>query len=188
VVRGAAEIAGVAVFLLPVNVLAASILVSPPRPSERHLDMSITIFDEITFWHWLIAGVILIALEMAVPGVVFMWIGIAAIITGVVSWASPDLAMEWLLIIFAVLSVLSVVLGRTYLKRNPLQSDHPKLNRRGEQYVGRHFTLSEPIVGGFGKIKVDDSTWKVSGEDMAVGAKVEVVAVDGVVLKVEARD
>lgn len=150
--------------------------------------MPITIFDEITFWHWLIAGVILIALEMAVPGVVFMWIGIAAIITGIVAWASPDLAMEWLLIIFAVLSVLSVVLGRTYLKRNPLQSDHPKLNRRGEQYVGRHFTLSEPIVGGFGKIKVDDSTWKVSGDDMSVGAKVEVVAVNGVVLKVEARD
>ena len=176
-------IAGAAVFLLP-----ASVLVSPPRPSERHLDMPITIFDEITFWHWLIAGVILIALEMAVPGVVFMWIGIAAIITGIVAWVSPDLAMEWLLIIFAVLSVLSVVLGRTYLKRNPLQSDHPKLNRRGEQYVGRHFTLSEPIVGGFGKIKVDDSTWKVSGDDMPVGAKVEVVAVNGVVLKVEARD
>ncbi|HEY9080071.1 NfeD family protein [Magnetovibrio sp.] len=150
--------------------------------------MSVTFFDEITFWHWLIAGVILIALEMAVPGVVFMWIGIAAIITGGVAWASPDLAFEWLLIIFAVLSVLSVVLGRTYLKRHPLQSDHPKLNRRGEQYVGRHFTLSEPIVGGFGKIKVDDSTWKVAGEDMPQGAKVEVVAVDGVVLKVEARD
>jgi len=179
----AAVIAGAAVFPL-----LASVLISPPKPTERQLDMPMTIFDEITFWHWLIAGVILIALEMAAPGVVFMWVGIAAILTGVVAWASPDLAMEWLLIIFAVLSVLSVVLGRAYLKRNPLKSDHPKLNRRGEQYVGRHFTLSEPIVGGFGKIKVDDSTWKVAGDDMPVGAKVEVIAVNGVVLKVEARD
>jgi len=109
------------------------VLISPPKPTERQLDMPMTIFDDITFWHWLIAGVILIALEMAAPGVVFMWVGIAAILTGVVAWASPDLAMEWLLIIFAALSVLSVVLGRAYLKRNPLVSDHPKLNRRGEQ-------------------------------------------------------
>jgi len=171
------------VFLLP-----ASILISPPRTTERHLDMSLTIFDEITFWHWLIAGVVLIAFEMAVPGVVFMWIGIASILTGIVAWAAPELSMEWLLILFAVLSVLSVIAGRTYLKQNPLQSDHPTLNRRGEQYVGRHFTLSEPIVGGFGKIKVDDSTWKVSGADMPESAKVEVVAVEGTVLKVKAQD
>jgi len=175
-------IAGVAVFLLP-----ASVLVSPPHPTERQLDMTVPIFDEITFWHWLIAGVILIALEMVVPGVVFMWVGIAALITGVLAWAAPGLSMEWLLIVFAALSVISVVLGRIYLKRNPLQSDHPTLNRRGEQYVGRHFTLSEPIVGGFGKIKVDDTTWKVAGEDMAKDAKVHVVAVEGTVLKVKAE-
>ncbi|MBL4614040.1 MAG: NfeD family protein [Magnetovibrio sp.] len=150
--------------------------------------MPLTIFDEITFWHWLIAGVILIAFEMVVPGVVFMWLGIAAILTGMVAWISPELAMEWLLIIFAVLSVVSVVAGRTYLKRNPLKTDHATLNRRGEQYIGRHFTLCEPIVVGFGKIKVDDTTWKVMGDDMPEGAKVEVVAVQGVVLKVEGRD
>lgn len=150
--------------------------------------MPIAVFDDITFWHWLIAGVILIAFEMFAPGVVFMWVGIAAMITGVVAWLSPELSLEWLLIIFAVLSVVSVVSGRAYLKRNPLKSDHPTLNRRGEQYVGRHFTLSEPIVSGFGKIKVDDSTWKISGQDMPAGTNIEVVAVKGVVLKVEARD
>lgn len=145
-------------------------------------------FDEITFWHWLIVGVILIGFEIFVPGVVFMWVGIAAVLTGIVAWLSPELAMEWLLIIFAALSVISVVLGRMYLKRNPVKTDHPTLNRRGEQYVGRVFTLSEPIVGGFGKIKVDDSTWKVSGDDMPEGVKVEVTAVYGTVLQVQARD
>ena len=145
------------------------------------------IFDEITFWHWLIAGVVLIALEMVAPGVVFMWVGIAAIITGGVAWAWPGLSMEWLLILFAALSVVSVVLGRAYLKQNPLESDHPTLNRRGEQYIGRHFTLSEPIVGGFGKIKVDDTTWKVAGDDMPKDVKVQVIAVEGTVLKVKAE-
>jgi len=45
--------------------------------------------------------------------------------------------------------------------------------------------LKEPIVNGAGKIKVDDTTWKISGTDMAAGDKVRVVGVDGVVLKVE---
>ncbi|MEG3619083.1 NfeD family protein [Magnetovibrio sp. PR-2] len=145
------------------------------------------VFDEVTFWHWLIAGVVLLILEMFAPGVVFMWLGLAALLTGVVSWLSPDMAMEWQLIVFAVLSVISVVAGRMYLKKRPLQTDHPTLNQRGQQYVGRHFTLEEPIEGGFGKIKVDDSTWKVAGDDMAAGTKVEVVAAEGVILKVESR-
>jgi len=176
---------GGVVFLLPVSILKVP---TSPHPTEEQLSMTISFFDEITFWHWLIAGVILIAFEMVAPGVVFMWVGIAAILTGVIAWASPQLSFEWLLIIFAVLSVVSVVSGRRYLKGNPLKTDHPTLNRRGEQYVGRRFILSEPIVSGFGKIKVDDSTWKVSGPDMPEGARVEVVAVDGVVLKIEARD
>ncbi len=147
--------------------------------------MPINVFDEVTFWHWLIAGVILMMLEMFVPGVVFMWLGIAALITGIVSWLSPDMALEWQIIIFAVLSVISVISGRMYLKRRPLKTDHPTLNRRGEQYIGRHFTLDEPIEGGFGKIKVDDSTWKISGDDMPAGTKIEVIAAEGVILKVK---
>jgi membrane protein implicated in regulation of membrane protease activity len=59
------------------------------------------------------------------------------------------------------------------------------LNRRAEQYVGRVFTLSEPIVNGTGKIRVDDSSWKVSGADCDANTKVKVISVDGTVLKVE---
>lgn len=65
-------------------------------------------------------------------------------------------------------------------------TDVPALNRRGEQYIGRVFTLTEPIVNGVGKVKVDDTTWKVNGDDMEAGAKVRVVAIDGTVFKVEA--
>ena len=51
--------------------------------------------------------------------------------------------------------------------------------------MGRTFTLDEPIVNGLGKVRVDDSTWKISGEDCAAGSKVRVVDVDGVVFRVE---
>lgn len=168
--------------------LAATVINPNAAPKETDMFFSGSFVDDITFWHWLIAGVILIVLEMFAPGVVFMWVGIAAMITGVVAWAAPGLSLEWLMIIFAALSVISIVSGRAYMKRRPNETDHPTLSNRGEKYVGRQFTLSEPIVGGYGKIKVDDTTWKVAGDDMPEGAKVEVVAVDGTVFKVEARD
>ena len=141
-----------------------------------------------SFWHWLILGVLLIVLEIFAPGVVFLWIGIAALLTGVVAWLAPDLAVQWQVIMFAVLSVASVLGGRAWVKGHSSPSDHPTLNRRGEQYVGRRFMLSEAINGGFGKIKVDDSTWKVTGEDLPAGTPVEVTGVDGTVFKVERRD
>jgi len=84
-----------------------------------------------------------------------------------------------------VLSVVTLVVYKQYQKSHPVTTDQPKLNRRGEQYVGRVFTLDEPIVNGVGKVKVDDSTWKVSGEDMSAGTKVRVADVDGTTFIVE---
>ena len=72
-----------------------------------------------------------------------------------------------------------------WLKRHPTETDQPRLNRRGEQYLGRVFTLEHPVVNGLGKIRVDDSTWKISGPDCSEGTQVRVVGVDGVVLRVE---
>lgn len=149
--------------------------------------MPMELLHTFTFWHWLILGVLLIVLEIFAPGVVFLWVGVAAIITGGIAWTSPDMAVQWQVIIFAALAVASVLTGRKWMKTHPVQTDHPMLNRRGEQYIGRHFTLSDAIDSGFGKIKVDDSIWKVSGEDMPAGTSVEVTGVDGTVLKVERR-
>jgi membrane protein implicated in regulation of membrane protease activity len=62
------------------------------------------------------------------------------------------------------------------------------LNRRGQQYTGRIFTLDHPIVNGVGKIDVDDSTWRVKGPDLEAGTRVRVVGVDGVVFVVESAE
>ncbi|WP_338063185.1 NfeD family protein [endosymbiont of Riftia pachyptila] len=59
------------------------------------------------------------------------------------------------------------------------------LNRRGEQYLGRSFTLEDPIINGEGKIRVDDTTWKIRGNDCPGGSQIKVIGVDGVVLLVE---
>jgi membrane protein implicated in regulation of membrane protease activity len=90
------------------------------------------------------------------------------------------------LLLFAVLSVLSIVVWRYFLRdRFPAPLTGRLLNRRGASYVGRTFTLKEPIVDGTGLLHVDDSRWKVQGDDMPAGSKVKVTGIEGTVLTVE---
>ena len=52
--------------------------------------------------------------------------------------------------------------------------------------VGADFFLDEAIVRGYGRIRVGDSSWRVTGPDCPMGAKVRVVAVkEGTLLRVE---
>ncbi|MCP5366220.1 MAG: NfeD family protein [Hyphomicrobiales bacterium] len=143
-----------------------------------------SLFDQIVFWHWLILALALGVLEMFAPGVLFLWLGIAAAITGLALLAIPSMSWEAQFLVFAGLSFAAVVAGRMWLRRRPIATDHPKLNRRGEQYVGRRFTLDEPIVNGVGKLRVDDTTWKITGDDLPAGSRVTVTGVDGTVLVV----
>ncbi|VAX06676.1 Protein QmcA (possibly involved in integral membrane quality control) [hydrothermal vent metagenome] len=134
---------------------------------------------------WGVLAVALVILEILSPGVFFLWMGIAAGAVGLLVMVVPGLAWEYQLLAFALFCVASILASRWYLKRNPISTDQPQLNRRGEQYVGRIFTLEEPIVNGVGKIKVDDTTWKVCGHDCPAGNQVKVAGVDGVILQVD---
>ncbi|PHS68525.1 MAG: hypothetical protein COB23_09150 [Methylophaga sp.] len=137
------------------------------------------------FWHWLILAVVLVIVEILAPTFFALWMAIAAFITGVVLYLFPSMPWEYQVFIFAVLSVASIVAWRSYYTKNPIITDEPLLNRRGEQYVGRVITLKEPIIDGQGKVQVDDSTWKIEGEDCPVGTKIKVVSINNVIFQVE---
>ncbi len=139
----------------------------------------------IEFWYWWIAAAAFMALEILLPGIFFLWLGIAAAIVGIVALVIPSMTWPYQLALFAVLSVAAVLFARVYVKKRPVESDQPTLNRRGEQYVGRVVTLSDPIENGRGRAKIGDSAWSVEGDDLPAGAKVKIVGVDGIVLKVE---
>ena len=142
----------------------------------------------IEFWHWWIFAAVLLVVESFATGTFFLWMGVASVAVGFLLLLIPDLRWEYQFLIFSALSVASIVTWRMYLRRNPTATDRPTLNRRGEQYVGRTFTLTEPIVNGNGKIRVDDSIWKIEGADVPAGQRVRVVGVDGTILKIEAAD
>lgn len=141
--------------------------------------------DQIEFWYWLIAAVVMIIIEMVLPAAYFLWMGISAFVVGLLLFVMPGIPALIQVVIFGVLSVVSLYMYKRHQKMNPEVKDEPNLNRRGEQYIGRSFTLEEAIVNGVGKVKVDDTTWKVKGTDMPAGMKVRVMSVEGTVFNVE---
>ena len=142
----------------------------------------------INQWHWWSLAVVLLILEAFAPGAFFVSMSVAAIVVGLLLAFMPELAMEYQLFVFTLLSVGTIVAARRFLGDRLDKSDQPTLNQRGQKYVGRTFTLAEPIENGYGKIRVDDSTWKVQGEDCGPNGRVRVTAADGVVLMVEKAD
>ena len=145
-----------------------------------------SIFIQMEFWHWLTIAVVLIFLEILSPGVFFLWLGLAAGAVGIAMAIIPELSWQMQFILWACFSLISIAVwrfSRKLFSKNKAAASH--LNRRGEQYIGRTFTLLEPIVNGSGKIKVDDSSWRVKGEDAAMGTQVKVTGINGIVFDVE---
>ena len=139
-----------------------------------------------TFWFWFGLAALLVILELIFSTSFFLlWLGIVSAVVGVVVWFVPSLTGQYQTLLFAIGSIMSIVIWRKYCKTHQVKTDRPNLNRRAEQYVGRTFTISEPIINGRGKIRVDDTTWRVEGPDLPAGTTVLVTGVDSVTLKIK---
>ncbi|AJY44564.1 NfeD family protein [Martelella endophytica] len=133
-------------------------------------------------WGWIIAGLLLLVAELIVPGVFLMWIGIAALVLGILSlvlWPFGFWGWQLQLLLFAVFTAASIIIGRRVLSNHDTASDQPFLNQRAAGLVGRTAVLIEPIDGGRGRIKLDDTIWVVEGPDLAAGTHVRIVSGDG---------
>lgn len=133
----------------------------------------------LQYWHWLIFGLGLLLVDVLIAGAsVLMWLGIAALFTGAVSFLLPGIVgWQAQLVLFGVSAVASVFVWRRFDKRDP---NAPVVNlRRGAEYVGRVVLLEEAIVGGSGRVRIDDTLWSVSGPDTPAGAQVRITAQDG---------
>ena len=140
---------------------------------------------ELGAWSWMILAAILFVLELAAPGIFFMWFGLAAVATGLIAFGF-DVGWQWQLVWFCLLSVAIVVLAWKYMRVHPLQSERPLLNERATQLIGQTFDLVDPIVNGRGSVKIGDSIWRVEGPELPKGARITVVGADGTLLKVVA--
>ncbi|MEI7345005.1 NfeD family protein [Dickeya chrysanthemi] len=142
---------------------------------------------ENAHWFWLSLGGLLLAAEMLGAGGYLLWSGIAALFTGILAWLLP-LDWAWQYIAFAVLTVVAALLWWQWLRRRLDKQPTPMLNQRGQQLIGLHTTLTEPLVNGLGRVNIGDSSWRVQAEqDLPAGTVVEVIAVEGITLRVRPR-
>ena len=136
-------------------------------------------------WLWLIGGVLLLGAELIAPGFWLIFIGAAAIVTGLISVAI-GLPLVLQLAAFAALAFLAVrVLGRHfYVSRYDYSSD-PHLNDRVSRLLGKIVVVVQAVDSHGGRVRVGDSEWSARGGPAAPGEKVRIVDVEGNCLKVE---
>jgi membrane protein implicated in regulation of membrane protease activity len=136
-------------------------------------------------WLWLIGGIVLLIAELIAPGFFLVFIGGAAVATGLAALLLP-LSLPLQLAIFAVLAFLAVRIGgrRAYSMRYEHSSD-PFLNDRVKRMLGTVVVATQPIDSHGGRVRVGDSEWSARGGPAQPGDRVRILDVDGNCLKVE---
>ena len=137
-------------------------------------------------WWWAIGGAILLILEVLAPGFFLMFVGAAAIVTGLVTIAL-DIPLAAQLVLFVIASAVSVMLGKRYYGEQGLTGDVGMLNDANRRLAGRTATVVEPVDQHGGRVKLADGEWSARGGPAAAGEHVRIVSVDGNCLIVEAN-
>jgi membrane protein implicated in regulation of membrane protease activity len=98
------------------------------------------------------------ALEVLAPGVFLFWLGLAALLVGLISFA---VAVSWQiqLVMFAIFAAAAVPVWRRLARPKLDASTSPFLNKRSEALLGREFTLEKPIIDGNGTVRLPPPWW-----------------------------
>jgi hypothetical protein len=143
----------------------------------------------MTYSHWLILAMILLALEVFGAGGFLIGMAIAGMVLSLVTWLLPGLDWQPQLVAFALISVAATYIYWRKFKRFNERTDQPELNHKTSQFVGRKFVLQQALVGGMGKQQIGDTFWKIKAEgDLAEGCLVEVYDAVGSELLVKSVD
>ena len=142
-------------------------------------------FVTLGTWNWLIFGFVLMGLEVFAPGVFLFWLGLAALLVGLLSFVFQP-SWQAQLVMFAVFAAAAVPIWLRLARNKTDTNASPYLNKRADALLGREFTLEKPIIDGSGTVRLGDTVWRVAGPDTPAGTKVKVVQVDGANLTVAA--
>ena len=135
---------------------------------------------------WVLGGLLLLVAELALPGIFLLWIGVAAIGTGLLLLTTVP-SFETATAVF-----LALLAGGIWLSLRLRRGHHrrpPQLNTPGSGLVGRSGVLLPmgDALGGPGlRVKIGDSEWQARlPRDLKVpevATRVRVEAVDGTTL------
>ncbi|MGF1722725.1 NfeD family protein [Vibrio kyushuensis] len=145
--------------------------------------------DSINHWHWLAFGLALLAMELLGTAGYFLWLGISALIVGVIFTSLP---MSWQLqwVSFGVFSLITTWLWwRRQLKADTKDDQSRDLNQKQKQLVGQTLVLEEDIVAGKNRIELNGTSWMARSEsNIMKGSRITIVDVEGITLKIKATE
>ncbi|HKX92401.1 MAG TPA: NfeD family protein [Sphingomicrobium sp.] len=137
-------------------------------------------------WLWMIGGVLLLIAEIMAPGFFLIFIGAAAVATGLFALLF-DLGAAAQLALFALYAVIAVMVGRRFYANRMDDSSDQLLNDRAGRLVGRVVTVVDAVDEHSGRVRVGDSEWSARGGPAGVGERVRITGIDGNCLTVEAE-
>ena len=112
---------------------------------------------------WAILGMVLLLIELFLPGVYALWIGIAAIFTALIAFVAPGLDV-WLLLVFAVATLVSAIGGnRIYAL---LSTSTHALNDMQNQLIGKHGICIAVGQNNQIRIRVNGVEWAAVADDV----------------------
>ncbi|NQY42762.1 MAG: NfeD family protein [Legionellales bacterium] len=144
----------------------------------------ITLF-EWTYMHWITLGVALLAIEISLGIGFLLWLSMGALIVGLINIVLPNLSYFTQCIMFSVWSIVSGILWWKYQRGSFTETASPNLNNKMQRLIGEIGVVDVAIINGIGKIKIGDTLWKATGEDLPVGTKIQVISKKGKLLVVK---
>lgn len=113
------------------------------------------------------AAILLFAAEALVGGFFLVWFALALMVTGVLAHL-VDLSLTQGFLITAVLAVMNIGIWWKFFRRK--DSDEPDaFNNIGQQLIGKRGEALEDFVAGAGRVKITDTLYSASGEDVKQG-------------------
>ncbi len=139
---------------------------------------------DILYWHWIILGIGLILLELALPSFTALWFGAGAIVIGVLLYIFPAMTVTTQVVLWTIMSSLLTFLWFKYLK--PLSVDKTKAGLSREAIVGEvGQVLVAPTTDRRGTLRfpapiVGSDEWMfITEEDIVAGDRVRVIDISG---------
>lgn len=142
---------------------------------------------QIEWWHWAVAGIVLILAELAVPAFVLVWFGLGALVVAVLA-AVMAIGVTAQLSAWLMVSVLLVFL---WFKVFRPESHRTRVGMSAPAMIGEIGLLTQSVAPfGRGEVRFQKpllgaDIWPcMADEEIAAGTRVKVVAVEGSLLKV----
>lgn len=136
--------------------------------------------------YWLIIGVMLFFLELALPGFILFFFGLGAVVVALLTWLTP-ISIAWQLFVFILVSLLSLfglrnIIQQKFFAENGVEGEDVVLAKPGERGVVTT-TITPPAEG---RIKYKGSFWRaIAEEEIEEGEIISVVRQKDLVIHVE---